>query len=58
LIIVLVVLLRPEGLITRTPSGVGRKLFGFTLVPPRDRVASSGAYPFERAAKADQGGGS
>ena len=58
LIIVLVVLLRPEGLITRTPSGTGRKLFGFTLVPPRDRVASSGAYPFERTARVDQGGGS
>ena len=45
-------------LFTRTPSGVGRKLFGFTLVPPRARIASSGAYPFDRAARADPGAGS
>jgi branched-chain amino acid transport system permease protein len=35
LIIVLVVLLRPEGLLTRVPIGRARRLFGRTLVPER-----------------------
>lgn len=52
LMIVLVVLLRPEGLITRAPSGAGRKLFGITLVRPR-RAAARADYPFERAAARD-----
>jgi branched-chain amino acid transport system permease protein len=51
LIIVLVVLLRPEGLITRAPSGTGRKLFGITLVRPRARAPSNGAYPFSAEEK-------
>jgi branched-chain amino acid transport system permease protein len=48
LIIVLVVLLRPEGLLTRTPTGRARGLFGFTLVPPRPVApvnAQAGARP-------------
>lgn len=35
LIIVLVVLLRPDGLLTRTPTGRASRLLGFTLVPAR-----------------------
>ena len=35
LIIVVVVLRRPEGLLTRTPLGRELKLFGFTLRPAR-----------------------
>ena len=35
LIIVLVVLVRPEGLLTRRPTGQARRLFGRTLVPER-----------------------
>jgi branched-chain amino acid transport system permease protein len=35
LIIVLVVLIRPEGLLTRRPTGQARRLFGRTLVPER-----------------------
>jgi branched-chain amino acid transport system permease protein len=35
LIIVLVVLLRPDGLLTRTPTGRPIRLFGYTLVPAR-----------------------
>ena len=35
LIIVVVVLRRPEGLLTRTPLGRELKLFGFTLKPAR-----------------------
>jgi branched-chain amino acid transport system permease protein len=35
LIIVAVVLWRPEGLIKRRPTGVGRRLFGWTFVPER-----------------------
>jgi branched-chain amino acid transport system permease protein len=35
LIIVAVVLWRPEGLIRRTPTGVARRLWRWTLVPPR-----------------------
>ena len=35
LIIVAVVLWRPEGLIRRTPTGVARRLMGWTLVRPR-----------------------
>jgi branched-chain amino acid transport system permease protein len=48
LIIVLVVLLRPEGLITRAPTGAGRRLLGLTLVRPRSRAAPSTGYPFEQ----------
>jgi branched-chain amino acid transport system permease protein len=35
LIIVLVVLVRPNGLLTRTPTGQAIRLFGYTLVPAR-----------------------
>jgi len=35
LIIVLVVLLRPDGLLTRTPTGRAIRILGFTLVPAR-----------------------
>jgi len=35
LIIVVVVLVRPEGLLTRTPTGRARRLFGRTLLPER-----------------------
>ena len=48
LIIVLVVLLRPDGLLTRTPTGRARRLFGLTLVPARPvapPVAEAAARP-------------
>jgi branched-chain amino acid transport system permease protein len=35
LIIVLVVLLRPDGLLTRTPTGRAFRIFGYTLLPAR-----------------------
>jgi branched-chain amino acid transport system permease protein len=47
LIIVLVVLLRPQGVLTRRPTGQGRRLFGLTLVPPR-RVGELPASPAAR----------
>jgi branched-chain amino acid transport system permease protein len=47
-IIVLVVLLRPEGLLTRTPTGRAVRLFGITLVPPR-RVAASASEAGRRS---------
>ena len=31
----MVVLVRPEGLLTRTPTGRARRLFGRTLLPER-----------------------
>jgi branched-chain amino acid transport system permease protein len=43
LIIVLVVLLRPQGLLTRTPTGRARRLFGFELAPDRPPRAPPGA---------------
>src|ERR1043166_5549103 len=43
LIIVLVVLLRPQGLLTRTPTGRARRLFGVELVPARAPQAPAGA---------------
>lgn len=46
LIIVAVVLWRPEGLIKRRPTGVGRRLFGWTLVPDR---GTRGAMSAEQA---------
>jgi branched-chain amino acid transport system permease protein len=39
LIIVLVVLLRPNGLLTRTPTGRASRLLGYTLVPARPVTA-------------------
>lgn len=42
LIIVLVVLWRPEGLLTRRPTGRALKLFGRTLIPPLPERASTG----------------
>ena len=39
LIIVLVVLLRPNGLLTRTPTGQASRLLGFTLSPARPVAA-------------------
>jgi branched-chain amino acid transport system permease protein len=42
LIIVLVVLLRPDGLLTRTPTGRAVRLFGFTLVPARRAAVPAG----------------
>jgi branched-chain amino acid transport system permease protein len=39
LIIVLVVLLRPDGLLTRTPTGRPIRILGFTLVPARPVAA-------------------
>jgi branched-chain amino acid transport system permease protein len=48
LIIVLVVLLRPDGLLTRTPTGRSIRLFGYTLVPARAvtaRAADARARP-------------
>jgi branched-chain amino acid transport system permease protein len=35
LIIVLVVLLRPDGLLTRTPTGRAIRILGYTLLPQR-----------------------
>ena len=47
LIIVLVVLIRPEGLLTRRPTGRERRLFGRTLVPQRP-VGDVAERPAER----------
>ena len=47
LIIVLVVLVRPEGLLTRRPTGQARRLFGRTLVPERP-VGPVAERPAER----------
>ncbi len=41
LIIVLVVLLRPNGLLTRTPTGQPVRIFGWTLRPGRTAQAPS-----------------
>jgi branched-chain amino acid transport system permease protein len=46
LIIVAVVLWRPEGLIKRRPTGVGRRFLGWTLVPER---GTRGAMSAEQA---------
>jgi len=43
LIIVLVVLLRPQGLLTRIPTGRAKRLFGFELAPARPSHAPPGA---------------
>jgi branched-chain amino acid transport system permease protein len=48
LIIVLVVLLRPDGLLTRVATGRSIRILGFTLVPPRPvaaRAADQNARP-------------
>ncbi len=48
LIIVLVVLVRPNGLLTRTPTGRATRLFGYTLVPARhvtDRTTDTKIQP-------------
>ncbi|MBV9860211.1 MAG: branched-chain amino acid ABC transporter permease [Alphaproteobacteria bacterium] len=47
LIIVLVVLVRPEGVLTRRPTGQARRLFGRTVVPER-RVGPLVERPAER----------
>jgi branched-chain amino acid transport system permease protein len=47
LIIVLVVLLRPNGLLTRTPTGRATRLLGYTLTPER-AVAAQIADPTAR----------
>jgi hypothetical protein len=47
LIIVVVVLRRPEGLLTRVPTGRGISLFGHVLVPART-VAETTASPRSR----------
>ncbi len=48
LIIVLVVLVRPEGLLGRAPTGRARTLFGITLRPAREPARTQGAYPFKQ----------
>ena len=55
LIIVLVVLLRPDGLLTRTPTGRAKRLFGFTLAPARPvapPIADPSARPLPLRAQA------
>lgn len=47
LIIVLVVLVRPEGLLTRRPTGLARRLLGVTIVPQRP-VGTVAERPAER----------
>lgn len=42
LIIVLVVLLRPDGLVLRQPTGRGLKLFGWTIVPEMEAAQPAG----------------
>jgi branched-chain amino acid transport system permease protein len=48
LIIVLVVLVRPEGLLGRAPTGRARTLFGITLRPARVPARADGSYPFKQ----------